>query len=869
MMQFDNLVCIYTCERHREFLRAFYRSAPGRYLLRSPSTGIFEVYADSNIPSSFLDDKRIVVRAAESYGTLSLKTFEMVRFCVENFKFERLIKIDVTIMQRRFDQKEFIGRKALDLAVVEKFLSNLQTRNEYDGLWLHKQASHEEAIAWAAKKGGQIDYDEIFGSDPMPPYYGGKCYSIGRAFADFIAEHGALMAFEYAAHLMGAEDVMIGRLYQMFVASSPVGRSLEGHCDASQVANSKVESCEQSPYGLFDSEWYLANNPDVREAGGNPLEHYVCFGAAQRRDPHPLFDTEWYLARYPDVRLNGANPLEHYVLFGAAEGRDPNPLFDTDWYLARYPDVGQSGVNPLEHYVRFGAAEGRDPNPLFDTNWYLSHNSNALDANITPLEHYLRHGVSQGSSPHPLFDPNWYLAQNPDVRALGSKPLVHYVQFGAAEGRNPHPLFDSDWYLSEHPDARDQGLYVLDHFMRIGALEGANPHPLFWTGWYLRTYDKHLVRNNNALVDYIWWGARAGRHPNPLFALAGCSYDEGGQWFQGLYRVVSPTDIADFVGSVVGRAQLTDDWGALLRAYVEGDCDSILRLIAKILSTATRADTLYSPARATLFRLMAECLLSESRISKALESAKQSVMLAPESESSLDVLRKCLLARDLVPAPKPNLIVLLISCEKYQERALSTYQTLVSMGLFVKVIVGAQAAIHVEVDFVRVSAGDHYEDLPQKIRDAINWVYETYGAAVDILKVDDDLRIADTSAFSDFVSSLNRGLFDYVGNAAGSARSDNQPMALWRDWHFGKCQDDLYHKPYGKRSGRRYSQGPIYYLSGTAIEKFYEFVHRYPGEIAGEFYEDLFVGKVMEASGIKLKDVRYKEMGLVLESLIW
>ena len=292
-------------------------------------------------------------------------------------------------------------------------------------------------------------------------------------------------------------------------------------------------------------------------------------------------------------------------------------------------------------------------------------------------------------------------------------------------------------------------------------------------------------------------------------------------------------------------------------------------MIAQVLSGAAQANTLYSPARATLYRLRAGCLLADSRTSEALECAKQSVMLAPESENSLEVLRKCLLARDLVSTPESNLIVLLISCEKYQEKALSTYRTLVSMGLFVKVIVGAQAAIHVDVDYVQVAAGDFYEDLPHKIKDAINWVYETYGAAVDVLKVDDDLRIADPSAFESFLAGLIAGRSQYVGQASGPPMSDHRPVAIWRDFHYGKCHDEIYNRPYGKRTGRRYAVGLIYYLSGSAIEKFYEFVHRYPGEITGELFEDLFVGKVMEASGVELKDVRCAEMGLALESLIW
>jgi hypothetical protein len=72
-----------------------------------------------------------------------------------------------------------------------------------------------------------------------------------------------------------------------------------------------------------------------------------------------LFDKDWYLAQNPDVAKAGADPMEHYLLSGGLEGRDPSPLFDSDWYLAQNPDVGKAGVNPLVHYVGWGKAEGR------------------------------------------------------------------------------------------------------------------------------------------------------------------------------------------------------------------------------------------------------------------------------------------------------------------------------------------------------------------------------------------------------------------------------------------------------------------------------------------------------------------------------
>jgi hypothetical protein len=72
-----------------------------------------------------------------------------------------------------------------------------------------------------------------------------------------------------------------------------------------------------------------------------------------------LFDADWYLAQNPDVRVAGINPLLHYIAHGAAEGRDPNPLFKGDRYLAENPEVRAAGVNPLLRYLRNGTAEGR------------------------------------------------------------------------------------------------------------------------------------------------------------------------------------------------------------------------------------------------------------------------------------------------------------------------------------------------------------------------------------------------------------------------------------------------------------------------------------------------------------------------------
>ena len=70
------------------------------------------------------------------------------------------------------------------------------------------------------------------------------------------------------------------------------------------------------------------------------------------------FDRDFYLAQNPDVREHGVDPALHYVQAGALEGRDPNPDFSSRKYLEHYPEVARSGLNPLVHYFTAGRLAG-------------------------------------------------------------------------------------------------------------------------------------------------------------------------------------------------------------------------------------------------------------------------------------------------------------------------------------------------------------------------------------------------------------------------------------------------------------------------------------------------------------------------------
>ncbi|HEV2530853.1 hypothetical protein [Phenylobacterium sp.] len=86
---------------------------------------------------------------------------------------------------------------------------------------------------------------------------------------------------------------------------------------------------------------------------------YADRRAAERVLVGPEFDAAYYLGMNPDVAEAGTDPLEHFLMAGWREGRDPNAWFSVRDYLETNPDIVQAGDNPFVHYVMAGRSEGR------------------------------------------------------------------------------------------------------------------------------------------------------------------------------------------------------------------------------------------------------------------------------------------------------------------------------------------------------------------------------------------------------------------------------------------------------------------------------------------------------------------------------
>ncbi|WNC71294.1 CDP-glycerol glycerophosphotransferase family protein [Thalassotalea psychrophila] len=116
----------------------------------------------------------------------------------------------------------------------------------------------------------------------------------------------------------------------------------------------------------FNSKLYKYEHLD-NSNGTNPFINYLKVGQRKREKTFPnvnsfqqnknivlqsgLFDSEFYLKENPDVLAKNIDPLEHFCVYGWRELREPNPNFDLWQYWQRHLDSTQELINPLVHSI--------------------------------------------------------------------------------------------------------------------------------------------------------------------------------------------------------------------------------------------------------------------------------------------------------------------------------------------------------------------------------------------------------------------------------------------------------------------------------------------------------------------------------------
>ena len=205
-----------------------------------------------------------------------------------------------------------------------------------------------------------------------------------------------------------AKAPLLRLLPQRFVDRHMAVRSARRYvaCSRLQLAdrNLDVANGQGDTPILFDPEYYLAANEDVRNDGNDPLRHYLDHGAVEGRLPFSLepdeidsavealhrtdlreddafaFDAAFYRDLHRDLpRSADSSLLEHYRTHGRAESRagsrgeflrqvcdDPREIpldFKASDYIALYPDLrglaARSPLDALRHYMCNGRWEPR------------------------------------------------------------------------------------------------------------------------------------------------------------------------------------------------------------------------------------------------------------------------------------------------------------------------------------------------------------------------------------------------------------------------------------------------------------------------------------------------------------------------------
>jgi len=291
---------------------------------------------------------------------------------------------------------------------------------------------------------------------------------------------------------------------------------------------------------LFNSTYYLNQNPDVRAAGIDPLAHFEANGWREGRDASVGFSVAAYLTANPDVKAAGVDPLVHYVQSGKAEGRlayaatphdtgPHDPAVDDAYVYAAHPELAAAGLDASAWFHSVGWTIGANPSALFNTAYYLNQNPDIKAAGIDPLAHFESNGWREGRDPSVLFSIRGYQSANPDVKAAGLNPLLHYVQSGRPEGRAavaamphdtaPHDaLVDDATVYAAHPEVAVAGLDASAWFHGVGWKAGANPDALFDTSYYLTQNPDVAAAGLDPLAHFESNGWREGREPSLMFS---------------------------------------------------------------------------------------------------------------------------------------------------------------------------------------------------------------------------------------------------------------------------------------------------------------------------------------------------------------
>jgi len=202
------LFCVYTCKEDAGHLQAFKRSPLYKWVSDNEAFEVIEVYADGSLKEPTFENGILTLACDEAYPKLSVKTYEMVRYCLKHFDFDFLVKCDCTVLN------------VFDVNKLLKFVRSKKSYlYHYNGVASSK-LTERVMRNWRKKKGleEQIprSFKVMYPGHSSFSFYAGKLYIVSRPFCRYIARYGKRLANKYVKYHHGTEDQMVGLLYQRF-----------------------------------------------------------------------------------------------------------------------------------------------------------------------------------------------------------------------------------------------------------------------------------------------------------------------------------------------------------------------------------------------------------------------------------------------------------------------------------------------------------------------------------------------------------------------------------------------------------------------------------------------------------------------------
>ena len=135
-----------------------------------------------------------------------------------------------------------------------------------------------------------------------------------------------------------------------------------------------------------------------------------------------------------------------------------------------------------------------------------------------------------------------------------------------------------------------------------------------------------------------------------------------------------------------------------------------------------------------------------------------------------------------------------------------------------------------EDKYLILNCGDNYEDLCEKTICLMKTICTVFPNIKGVFKCDDNI-IINYRSFFDFYKRVETELPNYAGRSCTSNGGFSK-------WHFNKCSNESFNKPY--------ATGPLYYLSKKSIE-YLQFI-----DYKEYLYEDVMVGYILSRFNIQL-----------------